>query len=575
GPGPTADPTPWAPPIQAPENVEAPAPPTLYTSTVHPFTSQFPPPSAPSVVPLPSAAFLSAEHILSAPPPVSTPAPAMIYTAPPPTVFPATTAPAPTHPQATELPPYPTLQPHVGLSYQAPPPINTTFHEPGTPTHAAQFASPTHFFPEADAEQERRLKRVEETIRALQANDVRSDARYGDCSLFPGMRLPPKFKAEDIPTWEDLSRKFTDQYRYCAETPPTLLELSTKEMTRGQRFEEYAAKWRAQATKHILPISEVQQIQLFHSTLRGVYYSHLLAHTSSFSDLIEAGKKLDLGIKLVRMEDPTSKGDESSKKAPTTSSSSSGRRGKEVTVNAVNTAQQVPQQYSMNYTAAPPTAPSYAPQAPQYWPQASTQPIYYSALPPPPSSALTQRVPPPQGQQGGAAQPRPRRQYPALPVPLSHIYRQIREKVGTIAPGPRFDPTIQDQSKQCEYHRVAVGFTGVDAPYAPLVIDVPARDPYSNDRVPWTYEGSVGDLERQFGVMGITRSGRLYENPTTTDRGKAPVAEEEMRPRTLLTSSKKVTEEEAEAFMKVIKAKRPSYGSQRLRKSPRGRPRTG
>ncbi|PKI65923.1 hypothetical protein CRG98_013694 [Punica granatum] len=37
-------------------------------------------------------------------------------------------------------------------------------------------------------------------------------------------------KAEDIPTWEDLSRKFTDQYRYCAETPPTLLELSTKEM---------------------------------------------------------------------------------------------------------------------------------------------------------------------------------------------------------------------------------------------------------------------------------------------------------------------------------------------------------
>ncbi|PKI40429.1 hypothetical protein CRG98_039180, partial [Punica granatum] len=178
--------------------------------------------------------------------------------------------------------------PHAGLSYQAPPPINTTFHELGTPTNAAQFASLTHFFPEADAEQERRLKRMEETIRALQANDVRPDARYGDCSLFPGMRLPPKFKAEDIPTWEDLSRKFTDQYRYCAEMPPTLLELSTKEMARGQKFEEYAAKWRAQAAKHIPLISEAQQIQLFHSTLRGVYYSHLLAHTSSFSDLIEA-----------------------------------------------------------------------------------------------------------------------------------------------------------------------------------------------------------------------------------------------------------------------------------------------
>ncbi|OWM75168.1 hypothetical protein CDL15_Pgr012654 [Punica granatum] len=180
GPGPTVDPTPGAPPTQAPENVVAPAPPTLYTSTIHPFTSQLPPPPAPSVVPLPPATFLTSEHILSAPPPVSIPAPAMTYAVPPPTVFPTPTAPAPTHLQATELPPYPPLQPHAGLSYQAPPPINTAFHEPGTPTHAAQFASPTHFFPEADAEQERWLKRMEETIRALQANDVRPDARYGD-----------------------------------------------------------------------------------------------------------------------------------------------------------------------------------------------------------------------------------------------------------------------------------------------------------------------------------------------------------------------------------------------------------
>ncbi|PKI53090.1 hypothetical protein CRG98_026519 [Punica granatum] len=194
-------------------------------------------------------------------------------------------------------------------------------------------------------------------------------------------------------------------------------------MAQGQKFEEYDAKWRAQAAKHILLISEAQQIQLFHSTLRGVYYSHLLAHTSSFSDLIEAGKKLDLGIKLGRMEDPTSKGEESSKKVPATSSSSSGRRGKEILVNTVNTA------------------------------------------------------------------------------------------------------------------------------------------------VPWTYEGSVGNLEQQFSVMGITRSGRLYENSATTDKGKAPVTEEETRPRTLPTPSKKVTEEEAEAFMKVIKASKYKVVEQ-MAKSP-------
>ncbi|OWM77825.1 hypothetical protein CDL15_Pgr021988 [Punica granatum] len=124
----------------------------------------------------------------------------MVYTVPPPTVFPAPSAPALTHLQATELPPYPSLQPHVGLSYQAPLPINTTFHEPGTPTHAAQFASPTHCFPEADAEQERRLKRMEETIRALQAGDARPDARYGYQHPILAHRLPTRespIKARD------------------------------------------------------------------------------------------------------------------------------------------------------------------------------------------------------------------------------------------------------------------------------------------------------------------------------------------------------------------------------------------
>ncbi|PKI75923.1 hypothetical protein CRG98_003684 [Punica granatum] len=46
------------------------------------------------------------------------------------------------------------------------------------------------------------------------------------------------------------------------------------------------------------------------------------------------------------MEDPANKGEESSKKAPAASSSPSGRRAKEVSVNAVNTAHQAPQQYS-------------------------------------------------------------------------------------------------------------------------------------------------------------------------------------------------------------------------------------
>ncbi|PKI73730.1 hypothetical protein CRG98_005879 [Punica granatum] len=374
-------------------------------------------------------------EVLPEPLPISIPIPATAYTAPPPMVFPVPSAPAPIHLQATELPPYPSLQPHVALSHQVPPPINTTFHEPGTPIHAAQFASPTHFFPEADAEQERRLKRMEETIRALQAGDARPDARYGDGSLFPGMRLPPKFKvpefktyegttdprhhlrhyrgkmlhyweyeefvihsfqdslsgsaldwfmsrkAEDIPTWEDLSRKFIDQYRYCAETPPTLLELSTKEMAQGQRSEG----WKT----------------------------------------------------------PASKGEESSKKIPAKPSSSGGRRENEVSVNAVNTAHQASQQYSVNLTTTPTTAPTYFPPPPQHQPQS----IYYSAPPvPPPATSQSydhytpataqpsqprppvSRTPPPaqqnptaQGPQVGSTLSRPRKQYMPLPAVRTRI----------------------------------------------------------------------------------------------------------------------------------------------------------
>ncbi|PKI40157.1 hypothetical protein CRG98_039453 [Punica granatum] len=146
-------------------------------------------------------------------------------------------------------------------------------------------------------------------------------------------------KGEDIPTWVDLSQKFLDQYCFCAETPPTLLELSTIEMKENQAFEAYATEWRGKAAKHIPSINEIQQVQLFHSTLKGVYYSHLLSHASSFFELIEAGKKLDMGIKLGRIEGPTSKKEgEASKKQAVGSS----RRTKDATVSAINPGHQPP-----------------------------------------------------------------------------------------------------------------------------------------------------------------------------------------------------------------------------------------
>ncbi|XP_031394088.1 pollen-specific leucine-rich repeat extensin-like protein 1 [Punica granatum] len=183
------------------------------------------------------------------------------------------------------------------------------------------------------------------------------------------------------------------------------------------------------------------------------------------------------------MEDPTNKGEESSKKAPAALSSSGGRRAKEVLVNAVNTAHQAPQQYSVNFTTTPTTAPTYFPPPPQHQPQS----ICYSAPPvPPPTTSQSydhfapapaqpsqprppvSRTPPPaqqnptsQGQQADGAQSRPRKQYSSLPAPLSHIYRQLLagNQIQPISPGPNFDPSVQDQSKHCEYHQGVPGHT--------------------------------------------------------------------------------------------------------------------
>ncbi|PKI37319.1 hypothetical protein CRG98_042292 [Punica granatum] len=488
--------------------------------------------------------------------------------------------------------------PNRASSSSTPPPGQGPTIDP-----TSRFASPTHFFPDADVEQERRLKRMEETIRALQASDAWLDARYGDCSLFPRMRLPPKFKipefktyegttdprhhlrhykgkilqyweyedlsgsaldwfmslrAEDIPTWEDLSQKFIDQYRYCAEAPPTLLELSTKEMAQGQRFEEYATKWRAQAAKHIPPISEAQQIQLFHSTLRGVYYSHLLAHTSSFSDLIEAGKKLDLGIKLGRMEGPAKLLHRRNRTLLRRDRRPAARRADP----ANNTRRCL--LLSLIYISNSWRAIEFS----RYpWARISTRPLKISL-----STAsiirarrgilstivggcvtrsrggLTATGSPLTPSSPRMCRPTPPDHRPSSGPSINMIAVCVSRKDEDAQDNPL--PFVIDYTSE----EPIVGFIGHVPSPAPFIVDILARKPYSDSKVPWTYEGNIGSVEQQFSVMGVTRSVRVYENPAAKDKGKAPAAEVEAAPENSPFSSKKVTEEEAEAFMKIVKA---------------------
>ncbi|PKI56099.1 hypothetical protein CRG98_023513 [Punica granatum] len=327
-----------------------------YVPAVSPVSDPMPPPPAPTSVPFPPAAFLSTDSAMLTLPPLTIPTQPPIYTVPPLTVPPVTItqAPAPTAEHFSFQAP----QPQMSFTYQAPLPLNIPPTEPGTPTHAAPAVLPTNI--PSENEQEKRMKRMEETIRALQA---------------------------------DLSQKFLDQYRFCVETPPTLLDLSMTEMRESQTFEAYATEWRGKAAKHIPPI--IEQVQLLHSTLRGAYYSHLLAHTSSFSDMIEAGKKLDMGVKLGRIEGSSRKKDGETSKKQTAGTS---RRGKDATIGIVNFGHQASQPISVDYTPALPTSQAYA--HPVHYVQPYQMPqAYFPTSPTVIQSQPPQQYPPVQVQQ--------------------------------------------------------------------------------------------------------------------------------------------------------------------------------
>ncbi|PKI51786.1 hypothetical protein CRG98_027834 [Punica granatum] len=148
--GSTVDPAPWASQTHVPDSdvevvpaptvTPAPILPSMHVPAIHPVNIfQLPSTVMPMTTPVPGLTMFAL-------PPMSVLILATIYIVPPSMGFLASSAPPPT--QTTEPLPFSTLQPHISFPYQAPPPINFTFPEPGTLTHAAPVAPPTNFLPE-------------------------------------------------------------------------------------------------------------------------------------------------------------------------------------------------------------------------------------------------------------------------------------------------------------------------------------------------------------------------------------------------------------------------------------------
>ncbi|XP_031394360.1 mucin-2-like [Punica granatum] len=211
--GSTIDPASWVSLTQMQESTTVtapmpmiqpvPIPPPMHVSTVQPVSDPLPPPPAPTDVPLPPAAFLMSDPAIAT----------VIVTV---NVDPAFGLHSPS---TKDLPGVECL--HSCSTYRAlyllnfttkyepsiPSPItpNMPFPQSGTITHVAPTAPPTNFLPEGETEQEWRLKKIEEIVKAIQAGDYRHSTSYLDLNLVPSMPLPPKIKVPDFQKYDGIS----------------------------------------------------------------------------------------------------------------------------------------------------------------------------------------------------------------------------------------------------------------------------------------------------------------------------------------------------------------------------------
>ncbi|PKI69603.1 hypothetical protein CRG98_010016 [Punica granatum] len=242
-----------------------------------------------------------------------------------------------------------------------------------------------------------------------------------------------------------------------------------------------------------------------------------------------------MGVELGRIEGPSKKKDGETSKKQTAGTSS---RGKDTTIGVVNSGHQASQPISVDYTPALQTSQAYAHPVHYVQPYQTSQ-VYFPTSPTviqsqPRNSILLLRL--------NKVDPRLRDllslfnvlQPPELIRTMLHNRVRTRPSINMISIA-----TIEEEE---DAQKTSIPFIVNYAPTndaftsaVPFVIEVLAKEPYQDRRVPWAYGNEVANMEQEMSAMGITRSGRVYQEA-------APLR------------AKKVTDQEAEAFMKVIKA---------------------
>ncbi|OIT22935.1 hypothetical protein A4A49_63442, partial [Nicotiana attenuata] len=102
-------------------------------------------------------------------------------------------------------------------------------------------------------------------------------------------------------TWEDMARDFVKQYEFNIGRDPHMADLLKVKKMPHESFQEYAIRWRLEASKIHPPLLEGELISTFIQIQEGIYFDKLLATCArNFSDLIRIGNELECGIQEER-----------------------------------------------------------------------------------------------------------------------------------------------------------------------------------------------------------------------------------------------------------------------------------
>ncbi|OIT33112.1 hypothetical protein A4A49_55733 [Nicotiana attenuata] len=99
-------------------------------------------------------------------------------------------------------------------------------------------------------------------------------------------------------TWDDMAHDFVKQYEFNLGVDPDMHSLYKIEKMPHESFQDYAIRWRVEASKVHHLLSEKELISIFIDIQNGIYYEKLAtANVRNFSDLIRVGDFLERGIK--------------------------------------------------------------------------------------------------------------------------------------------------------------------------------------------------------------------------------------------------------------------------------------